>query len=145
LLAAVPLYDNIKPVSDSETKTFKRLQDGDGADNGSGRRKIIADILHPPPKSSGGAGTGGGTSMKVSFAKDIKPLFRPIDIDHMKKRGVKLDDFAYMSDPTDNHQNALNVQVRLTGNPPSMPPGGPYWTQQQLDLYAQWIADGYQP
>lgn len=56
--------------------------------------------------------------MKVSFAKDIKPLFRPIDIDHMKKRGVKLDDFAYMSDPTDNHQHALNVQAQLTGNPP---------------------------
>jgi hypothetical protein len=79
--------------------------------------------------------------MKVSFATDIKPLFRPIDVAHMQKHGVRLDDFAYMSDP----DNALAVQQTLTGNPPSMPPGGPYWTPEQLDIYARWIADGYQP
>ena len=79
--------------------------------------------------------------MKVSFATDIKPLFRPIDVAHMQKHGVRLDDFTYMSDPV----HALTVQKTLTGNPPSMPPGGPYWTPQQLDIYARWIADGYQP
>jgi len=79
--------------------------------------------------------------MKVSFATDIKPLFRPIDVAHMQRHGVMLDDFAYMSNP----RNALAVQATLTGNPPSMPPGGPYWTPQQLDIYARWIADGYQP
>jgi hypothetical protein len=42
----------------------------------------------------------------VSFAKDIKPLLRPIDIQHMKPLGVLLDDYAYMSDATDNHANA---------------------------------------
>jgi hypothetical protein len=79
--------------------------------------------------------------MKVSFATDIKPLFRPIDVAHMQKHGVMLDDFAYMSDPV----HALAVQETLKGNPPSMPPGGPYWTPAQLDIYARWIADGYQP
>jgi len=24
-----------------------------------------------------------------------------------------------------------------------MPPGGPYWTQDQLALFAQWQKDGY--
>jgi hypothetical protein len=79
--------------------------------------------------------------MKVSFATDIKPLFRPIDVAHMQRHGVMLDDFAYMSDPA----NALAVQKTLPGNPPSMPPGGPYWTPEQLDIYARWIADGYRP
>ena len=79
--------------------------------------------------------------MKVSFATDIRPLFRAIDVAHMQKHGVMLDDFAYMSDP----DSALAVQQTLTGNPPSMPPGGPYWTPEQLDIYARWIADGYQP
>ncbi len=79
--------------------------------------------------------------MKVSFATDIKPLFRPIDVEHMEKHGVRLDDFTYMSDPA----HALAIQDTLTGDPPSMPPGGPYWTQAQLTIYAQWIADGYQP
>jgi len=31
------------------------------------------------------------------------------------------------------------------GDPPSMPPGGPYWTADQLALFAQWQNEGYQP
>ena len=86
--------------------------------------------------------------MPVSFNKDIKPLFRDIDIAHMKRRGVKLDDYKYMSDPANDHQNAQKVQDALSpqnGDPPAMPPGGPYWTREQLALFAQWRTDGYQP
>lgn len=86
--------------------------------------------------------------MPVSFATDIKPLFRPVDVAHMKGFGVKLDDYAYMSDPANNHQNAESVQQSLTpldGEPASMPPGGPYWTKEQLALFAKWRADGYLP
>jgi hypothetical protein len=35
----------------------------------------------------------------VSYAKAITPLFRQIDIDHMKPFDVKLDDYGWMSDP----------------------------------------------
>ena len=31
--------------------------------------------------------------MAVSFSNDIKPMFREIDIDHMKVYGVHLDDY----------------------------------------------------
>jgi hypothetical protein len=81
---------------------------------------------------------------KVSFAADIKPLFRAIDISHMKSFDVKLDDYTYMSDPT----NAESVFANLSphnGEPPSMPPGGPYWTKDQLALFAKWQEEGYQP
>ena len=81
--------------------------------------------------------------MPVSFSKDIKPLFRPIDIDHMKDYGVSLDDYQYMSDPADNHANAQAVLDRLSNK--TMPPGGPYWSATQLALYAKWQSDGYQP
>jgi hypothetical protein len=30
-------------------------------------------------------------------------------------------------------------------DPPAMPPGGPYWTADQLALFAQWQSEGYQP
>jgi hypothetical protein len=40
----------------------------------------------------------------VSFATDIKPLFRPVDIAHMSPHGVKLDDYDYMSDPANQLQ-----------------------------------------
>jgi hypothetical protein len=81
---------------------------------------------------------------QVSFAADIKPLFRAVDISHMKRFDVELDDYTYMS----NANNANRVLANLSphnGQPPSMPPGGPYWTETQLALFAQWQKDGYQP
>jgi hypothetical protein len=81
---------------------------------------------------------------KVSFATDIKPLFRAIDIAHMKSFGVDLHDYTYMSDP--DHADTVLATLTPSGNePPSMPPGGPYWSAAQLALFAQWQKDGYQP
>jgi hypothetical protein len=79
----------------------------------------------------------------VSFAKDIKPLFRTIDIQHMEPFGVLLDDYAHMSDATDNHTNAQGVYDQLFSQ--SMPPGGPFWTTAQLALFTNWMTGGYQP
>lgn len=82
----------------------------------------------------------------VSFAKDIRPLFRDVDKQCMSRVGVLLDDYRYMCDPVNNHENAQAVYDSLTGKTtPRMPKGGPFWTQAQLDLYAKWMADGYQP
>jgi hypothetical protein len=81
--------------------------------------------------------------MPVSFANDVKPLFRPIDVDHMNNYGVSLDDYTYMSDASNNHGNAQDVLDQLSGK--HMPPGGPFWTQDQLDLFKKWMTDGYQP
>lgn len=87
----------------------------------------------------------------VSFGGDILPLFRQIDIQHMAQRGVYLDQYSYMSDAAGDatypdHAHARSVYCYLTGDcTPRMPPGGPYWTVQQLQLYNQWMSDGFQP
>jgi hypothetical protein len=81
--------------------------------------------------------------MPVSFARDILPMFRPIDIEHMNKHDIFLGDYTYMSDPSNDHANAEVVEKTLVQK--SMPPGGPYWSAQQLALYKQWKSDGYQP
>ena len=81
---------------------------------------------------------------KVSFATDIKPLFRDVDIAHMKRFRVELDVYAYMSNP-DNATRVLATLSPQSGKPPSMPPGGPYWTADQLALFTQWQKDGYNP
>ena len=80
----------------------------------------------------------------VSFARDIKPLFRSVDISHMKRYKINLDDYTFMSNP-DNANKVLRALSPHDGKPPSMPPGGPYWTEDQLALFAQWQKDGYQP
>ena len=69
-------------------------------------------------------------------------MFRAIDISHMKPFGVKLDDYAYMSNP-DNANKVLATLSPHDSEPPSMPPGGPFWTNDKLALLAQWQKDGY--
>jgi hypothetical protein len=84
----------------------------------------------------------------VSFATDIAPLFRPVDVAHMRVHGIKLDDYEYMSDPSNSYSHAeavLKTVAPQGTQPPSMPPGGPYWTQNQLTLFAKWRAEDYQP
>jgi hypothetical protein len=81
---------------------------------------------------------------QVSFAGNIKPLFRAVDISHMKSYGVMLDDYTFMSNP-DNANKVLATLSPQDGEPPSMPPGGPYWTPDRLALFAQWQKDGYRP
>jgi hypothetical protein len=81
--------------------------------------------------------------MPISFERDIKPLFREIDVEHMKRYDIPLDDYAYMSDPSNDHGNAQAVEDSLANK--SMPPGGPYWSNEQLILYRQWRSDGYLP
>jgi len=80
----------------------------------------------------------------VSFARDIKPLFRTVDISHMKRYKINLDDYTFMSNP-DHAKKVLRTLSPHEDDSPSMPPGGPYWTEDQLALFAQWQKDGYQP
>jgi len=82
----------------------------------------------------------------VSFARDIRPLFRPEDVQHMKPMGILLDDFKYMSDNKNNYDNAQRVYDSLTGETqPQMPMNGPYWSKDKLDLFQKWMQGGYQP
>ena len=84
--------------------------------------------------------------MAVSYATQIKPLFRKNDIACMKGFGVKLDNYAYMSNPA----NAERVYFKLSPaaeeeDPPRMPEDGAYWPDEQLALYKQWMDDGFKP
>jgi hypothetical protein len=87
--------------------------------------------------------------MPVSFAAEIAPLFNAHDVACMKRRGVNLHDYSYMSDAASDgtfldHANARDVLARLTGDEqPQMPMGGPYWPQSQIDTFKQWLTDGF--
>jgi hypothetical protein len=84
------------------------------------------------------------TGAQGFVARDIRPLFRDVDISHMKAHGIKLDDYTFMSEP-DNANKMLGAVSPHEDDPPAMPPGGPHWTADQLALFAQWQQDGYQP
>ena len=80
--------------------------------------------------------------MTVSFATDIRPLFTSMDVQHMSPLGVSLDDYAYMSQP----ENASVVYERVSSG--SMPPGNSGeepWSVDTVQLFKQWMDDGYSP
>lgn len=75
--------------------------------------------------------------MALSFAKDIRPLFRDDpDVDAMKPFGLDLS--AY----DDVKAHADNILAHLEDG--SMPCDEP-WPQAQIDRFKQWIEDGMEP
>jgi hypothetical protein len=78
----------------------------------------------------------------VSFAKDIQPLFRAVDVGHMKPMGVLLDNYTWMSTPA----NAQSVYGHLTGTlKPQMPMNAPPWSSANQQLFNTWMTTGYAP
>jgi len=74
--------------------------------------------------------------MAISFAADIRPLFREGDIKCMAKGGVKLDDLGWMSDPA----HAKDVYESVSNG--SMPPDKP-WAADRISLFKSWMDAGY--
>ncbi len=73
--------------------------------------------------------------MALSFATDIRSLFRDEDIECMKGMGVVLDDPAWMCVP----DNAQSVYATLADG--SMPPDEP-WPAEKVALFKQWMDAG---
>jgi hypothetical protein len=78
--------------------------------------------------------------MAVSYAADIRPLFKPIDISRMAF-------FCDLASYDDVKTNARDILGRLKGETgPVMPPvsaGGP-WSAANIALFEKWIDEGCQ-
>ena len=78
----------------------------------------------------------------TSFVRDIRPLFRPIDIDHMRLRGT---DLTNLEDVT-NFAEFIVELVQRDDDDRRMPkPPGQHWTPTQAQLLQQWIDEGNPP
>jgi hypothetical protein len=73
----------------------------------------------------------------LSFTKDIRPLFREIDIDHMK--GVGGFDLSKLEDV---RARADRILQRLAAG--TMPPDKP-WPADRVAKFQNWIGEGMQP
>ncbi|MBR7834829.1 hypothetical protein KDL01_16270 [Actinospica durhamensis] len=81
------------------------------------------------------------TNAAPGFARDILPLFRPIDIDHMGKAGIHLDQYAYMS----VSENAERVYDSIAAKRMPPPNEDAAWPQGQVTLLRAWIDAGMLP
>jgi hypothetical protein len=80
--------------------------------------------------------------MSISFKTEIVPLFTSVDIEHMSRLEVPLDDYAYMRQP----DNAAGVYDQLSNG--TMPPsasGEQPWSEDKVQLFKQWMDGGYPP
>jgi hypothetical protein len=79
----------------------------------------------------------------TSYQTDIRPLFTERDIRAMSKA------FNLASyDDAKAHAAAIYDRIRgIGGNvmPPPPPRGEGPWPQDRIELFARWMADGYQP
>jgi hypothetical protein len=75
--------------------------------------------------------------MALSFAKDIRPLFRDTpDVDTMKRMGLDLSSYEEVK------EKAGNIYSRLEDG--SMPCDEP-WSREQLSLFKRWMDEGMAP
>ena len=73
--------------------------------------------------------------MALSFATDIRPLFREDDIECMKPMGVYVCDAEWMCFAA----NAQSVYGPLAAG--TMPPDAP-WAAEKVSLFKQWMDAG---
>ena len=73
--------------------------------------------------------------MALSFAADIRPLFREEDIECMQGMGIDLGEAAWMCVP----ENAQSVYERVADG--SMPPDEA-WTAEKVSLFKSWMDAG---
>jgi len=70
----------------------------------------------------------------ANFARDIRPLFRDQDVEEMQ--------FAFdLSEYDDVKANAEAILERLSDG--SMPCDGA-WSDEQIELFRQWMEEGYE-
>jgi hypothetical protein len=79
----------------------------------------------------------------TSFAGDIRPLFTEMDIRAMSKA-------FNLASHEDVKAHAAAIYDRLRGiggavMPPPPPRGDGPWPQARIELFAKWMAEGYQP
>ncbi len=78
-----------------------------------------------------------GFLMALSFAKDIRPLFRDTpDVDSMKEYGLDLSSYFKVM------AQAENIYARLQDG--SMPCDGA-WPEDRIALFKRWMDDGMAP
>ena len=75
------------------------------------------------------------SEIKISYGTNIRPLFTPIDREHMN---FMFDLWSY----DDVKQNASEIHDALSNQ--RMPPGAP-WPQDQIDVFKAWMDQGFLP
>ncbi|HLY03211.1 MAG TPA: hypothetical protein VKR56_12040 [Candidatus Cybelea sp.] len=75
----------------------------------------------------------------TSFARDIRPMFTAIDVEHMKPVGIDLSSY----DDVQAYAEAIYRTVSAGTMPP--PGTGKQWTPEMCERFKQWQRDNCPP
>jgi hypothetical protein len=101
---------------------------------GTGNLLNATDPCAPVGPTPDGAAT-------TDFARDIAPLFRPKDVEHMGPDGVNIVDLTSATAVRDKIDLIIAV-LRAKSMPP---PPDPSWSPDQIARLEQWRSDGFPP
>lgn len=73
----------------------------------------------------------------LSFARDIRPLFTDLDVEHMQRAGIDLSSREEVA----HHADAIYDTV-TTGSMPPPNSGEPRWTPAMCERFKQWQTQG---
>jgi hypothetical protein len=76
----------------------------------------------------------------LSFAKDIRPMFTDLDVEHMKPLGADLSDWNDVKAHVDSIYEAVT-----SGAMPPKASGEARWTPEMCDRFKRWKDEGCPP
>ena len=102
---------------------------------------LLGDVVHTAQRVA----NDGWDARKISFATDIRPLFRNYDVSEMKPKGIDLSSYA------DVKLNAASIYqtVQQGSMPCNLDEQGNVdlyarWSAGRVALFKQWMDDGMQ-
>jgi ferritin-like protein len=114
----------------------QQLQAGETDDS---RHEFLTDLMASDQARLATMNNPPTSTVTTSFTRDIQPLFRPKDIDHMRNFDLdlaKLDEVRAAAADIVDRVETNNLQNQMP-KPPD-----PHWTLTPIQLLRQWIDDG---
>jgi hypothetical protein len=122
---------------------IRHIQEMRAANAADAADSILADVVEPDTaRLRLMHGDRPASVPTTSFARDVVPLFRPIDVAHMSDQvGMDMLDFQVV------RSSAASISQRLkgVGGRRMPPPPDPPLTPEQMELFDTWIAEGFPP
>jgi hypothetical protein len=115
-----------------------KVEEMQAADTADGGNSFLADLL-ASDRARLGVLSDPAAPRTTSFARDIGPLFRPKDVQHMLFRGVDL----RTHDRVREAAALILERLRDSEEDQMPPPPDQRWTPAQLELFERWIAEGF--
>jgi len=123
------------------TAAIGHVQQMQAADPADADEPILSGLLDSDTANLALMHGGPPPAPTTSFARDVLPLFRPVDIQHMNDQELDLTDF----DAVRSRATLISNRLKGQGGRRMPPPPDTPLTAAQIERFDTWIAEGFPP